>query len=151
MAGLKPSKAKSEAEAIAKLNELRMRRAQGLDTFSAASKWTVGSWLDHWYTNVVAPEAAPTTLDGYSISLNKHINPFLGRVSLGKLTTARVERWQRELEAAGRGARTRHFAMQRLRTALQVATARGHVPRNVAALATTPRQQTKKHAGTERG
>jgi len=138
--------AKSEAEAIAKLNQLRLRLPQGLDTSATASRWTVGNWLDHWYTNVVGPSAAPTTLDGYSVSLNKHIKPFLGRILLGKLTTERVERWQRELEAAGRGARTRHFAMQRLRTALQVALARGHVPRNVAALATMPRQHTKKHA-----
>ena len=138
--------AKTEADAIAKLNDLRMRQAQGLDTSSSASKWTIGGWLDHWYENVVAPQAAPTTLDGYGISLNKHIKPFLGRVPLGKLTTERVERWQRELEAAGRGARTRHYALQRLRTALNEAAARGHILRNVAALAKTPRQDSRKHA-----
>ena len=91
--------AKTEAEVIAKLNSLRLRQPQGLDTSSSASKWTIAAWLDHWYTNVVAPEAALITLDGYAISLNKHIKPFLGRVQLGKLTTERVERWQRELEA----------------------------------------------------
>jgi integrase len=138
--------AKSEAEAIKKLNELRMRQAHGLDTSATASRWTVGSWLDHWFENVVAPEAAQTTLDGYAISLNKHIKPFLGRLPLQKLTTERVELWQRELESVGRGARTRHFALQRLRTALQEATARGHVMRNVASLAKTPQQQPKKHA-----
>jgi integrase len=138
--------AKTEAEVIAKLNSLRLRQAQGLDTSSSASKWTIAAWLDHWYTNVVAPEAAPTTLDGYAISLNKHITPFLGRVQLGKLTTERVERWQRELEATGRGPRTRHYALQRLRTALNEAAARGHIMRNVAALAKTPRQESKKHA-----
>ena len=49
--------AKTEAEVIAKLNNLRLRQAQGLDTSSSASKWTIAAWLDHWYSNVVAPEA----------------------------------------------------------------------------------------------
>src|SRR5438874_7517520 len=46
----------------------------------------------------------------------------------------------------GRGPRTRHYALQRLRTALNEAAARGHIMRNVAALAKTPRQESKKHA-----
>jgi hypothetical protein len=117
--------AKTEAEVIAKLNSLRLRQVQGLDTSSSGSKWTIAAWLDHWYTNVVAPEAAPTTLDGYAISLNKHIKPFLGRVQLGKLTTERVERWQRELEAYGTAERRKPRGRRRRNGSSRASTPRG--------------------------
>jgi integrase len=61
-----------------------------------------------------------------------------------------VERWLSKMEAEGKGARTRHFALQRLRTALNEAMARGHVVRNAAspALVKAPKQTRGKHAAT---
>jgi hypothetical protein len=90
---------KTEAEAIAKLSDLRVFQAHRLDMSSTACRWRVGCWLEHGYTNVIAPGATPTTLDGYSIGSTNHITPLLGRVRLGKLATERVEWWQREPEA----------------------------------------------------
>lgn len=127
-------------------------RGHGLGTLRgtavdlSAPRITVGAWLDHWLANTVAPHAEPTTIEGYEISMRLHIKPYLGKVALAKLTAERVETWLGELESAGRGARTRHFALQRLRTALNEALARGHVVRNVASLVRAPRQQVKKHA-----
>jgi integrase len=94
------------------------------------------------------PRAEPTTIEGYEVSLRRHIKPYLGKLQLTKLTPELVERWLSKMEAEGKGARTRHFALQRLRTALNEAMARGHVVRNAAspALVKAPKQTRGKHA-----
>jgi integrase len=135
---------RTRADALAKLREAQRRQEQGVDL--SAPRMTVGAWLDHWLAKTVTPKAEPTTIEGYEISLRLHIKPYLGRVPLAKLTTEQVETWLHQLEVDGRGARTRHFALQRLRTALNQAVARGHIARNVATLAQAPRQHSRKHA-----
>lgn len=135
---------RTRTEVLAKLREAQRRKEQGVDL--SIPRITVGAWLDHWLTKTVTPQAEPTTVEGYEISLRLHIKPYLARVALDKLTAERVESWLAQLEVDGRGSRTRHFALQRLRTALNEAVARGHIARNVATLVRAPRQHVRKHA-----
>jgi integrase len=107
---------------------------------------TVGEWLDHWLEAVVRREREPTTYEGYEISVRRHIKPQLGSVPLARLQPEHVERWLRQLAAGGAGVRTRQFALQRLRTALNLALRRGYVARNVAELVDMPRQPRPRHA-----
>jgi integrase len=134
---------RTRSEVQTKLREAQRQQEKGVDL--SARRMTVAAWLDHWLTRTVTPYAEPTTVEGYGISLRLHVKPYLGKLELTKLTTEKVEVWLRQLEVDGRGARTRHFALQRLRTALNEAVARGHVARNVATLARAPRQQVRKY------
>jgi integrase len=137
---------RTREDIVAKLRKSQQRIDQGLgfDT----ERLTVGAWLDHWLTNVVTPHGEPTTTEVYEVSVRLHIKPYVGKVQLGKLTPELVEKWLKKMEEEGKGARTRHFALQRLRTALNEAMARGHVVRNVASatLVKAPKQQSGKHA-----
>ena len=111
----------------------------------ASGRQTVGQWLDHWLTNVIERERQPTTAAMYEVMVRKHIKPYLGAKPLAKLQPEDVERWLRDLEAAGASLETRRSAMVRLRTALNLAVKRGHLARNVAALVDRPRVPRPKH------
>jgi integrase len=101
---------------------------------------TVSAWLDYWLETIVRAEREPTTYDGYEISVRRHIKPGLGDRVLHRLQPEHVEQWLRHMAARGTGARTCQFALQRLRTALNLALRRGYVARNVAELVEMPRQ-----------
>jgi integrase len=130
---------RTRQEVAQKLHDALQKKEQGLPL--NASHMTLGDWLDHWLDHVVRTQCEPSTLEGYRICVRVHIKPYMGNVRLTKLTTERVERWLRDLERDGRGVRTRQYAIQRLRTALTEAVARGHLVRNVATLARAPKQQ----------
>jgi integrase len=101
-------------------------------------KLTVGVWLDYWLDNIVKPDREPTTYEQYEIAVRCHIKPAIGTRPLAKLTVENVEGMLRRMATQGTGLRTRKVALARLRTALELATARGHTARNVASLVKMP-------------
>jgi integrase len=94
--------------------------------------------LDYWLDNIIKTDREPTTFEQYEIAVRCHIKPAIGKRPLAKLTVENVEGMLRRLAASGVGLRTRQVALARLRTALELATARGHVARNVARLVIMP-------------
>jgi integrase len=143
---------KTRHEVAKKLTAAMQRRDTGLPI--VRERLAVGAWLDHWMEENVRPRydaesgtqtggREPTTWASYEILVRRHIKPYIGKIALAKLQVEHVERWQRQLEAAGASAETRRASLVRLRTALNVALQRNHVTRNVAALVSTPRQVRK--------
>lgn len=135
---------KTRKEVAEKLNAALQRKQRGIPFGS--DRLSVGAWLDHWLDHVVKPEREPTTHEGYEISIRLHIKPALGAIPLVKLQPELVEKWLRDLQATGRGLRTRQFALARLRTALNFALKRGHIARNAAELVEMPRSARRKIA-----
>jgi len=133
---------KLQNKAIAKRKEwLRLRQA---GVRPSSDKWTVGEWLDHWLREMCEPRydsrtgeriggLEPTTYSSYEILIRRHIKPYLGTKRLSTLTAEDIGDWQRRLGHDGRSAETQRAAVVRLGTALDLAEARGHIARNVAA------------------
>jgi integrase len=109
----------------------------GIDVQAAGQ--SVGAFLDRWLADVVAPTLAPKTVSSYTEITRRHIVPTLGRVPLGKLTPADVQRLLRAKEAEGLSPRTVAYVRAVLRVALNRALKWGMVSRNAAALADAPR------------
>ena len=135
---------KSRAVVSKRLTEAMSNLHRGLP--ATHKQQTLGAWVDYWLENIVRQEREPTTYESYEVSVRRHIQPFLGSQILHKLQVEDVERWLRQLEALGRGVRTRQFALTRLRTALKSALRRGHVARNVAELVDMPASAQRKLA-----
>lgn len=115
--------ARTQKEALAKRKKFLRDLEDGLVSAAATKRkgYTVATWLDYWLANVIAPEREPTTLDGYTQTINKHVKPYIGGILLPALSPEHVEAWLKALrERTPRpvGLRTRQLALQRLRTAL---------------------------------
>src|SRR5258708_15087422 len=63
------------------------------------SKRTVGSWLDEWLETL---RLSDSTVASYRKNIRLHVKPSIGDELLSRLTSARLTRLYRELEAAGR-------------------------------------------------
>jgi integrase len=147
---------KLQNKAIAKRKEwLRLRQAGVRPT---SDKWTVAQWLTHWLAEMCEPRydprtgqrtggLEPTTYQSYEILVRRHITPYLGKKKLASLDAEDVAEWQRALNRDGRSAETQRAAVVRLGTALELAEARGHIARNVAAarLVRRPRVPRPRH------
>jgi integrase len=134
---------KTRKEVSKKLTAALQRRDQHLPFVD--ERKTLGAWLDYWLQQVIVADREPTTAAMYEIMVRKHIKPYLGALTLAKLQTEDIERWQTRLAEGGASLETRRSAMVRLRTALNLALKRGHVNRNVAALVDRPRVPKVKH------
>lgn len=60
---------------------------------------TVGAWLDQWLDGL---RLAPSTVASYRKNCRLHLKPYIGDVPLASLTSARLTKLYRELEAGGR-------------------------------------------------
>lgn len=110
---------KTQAEVLAKAEQLKTKRAQGLDLDTKQP--TVEQFGEVWLRDVVKRTRRDSTYDGYSQMLRLYINPALGAIRLHKLTAARVQTWVNALVDAGRSPSTVRNAYLRLRGMLDVA------------------------------
>jgi integrase len=124
-----------------RINTALQHQAQGIPL--PGERQTVRDYLMLWLSDVVKSRVRPRTYESYDSTIRLHIQPYLGRVSLAKLTPQRVQRWLADLEAAGASPRTRQYARVVLRTALNQAVKWNLVVRNAAALANAPRVVTR--------
>ncbi|MGH3731244.1 MAG: tyrosine-type recombinase/integrase [Micromonosporaceae bacterium] len=88
---------KSDAERYLTLIEAQMVRGEWADPERA--KVTVGDYAERWISE--RPNLRPRTVGLYRWTLRKHITPYLGRVSLGKLSATLVREWRSRLLADG--------------------------------------------------
>jgi integrase len=110
---------KTQAEAMAKAEELKAKRAQGLDLDTKQP--TVEQFGAVWLRDVVQRTRRQSTYDGYDQMLRLYINPHLGKIRLDKLRAARVQAWVNLLVDQARSPSTVRNAYLRLRGMLDVA------------------------------
>lgn len=110
---------KTKAEVLAKAEELKAKRSQGLDL--DAKQPTIEQFGEVWLRDVVKRTRRESTHAGYGQMFNLYINPKIGKVRLDKLTAARVQGWINMLIDAGHSPSTVRNAYLRLRGMLDVA------------------------------
>lgn len=115
---------RTRAEAKRILDELIADQREG----RSLSRASLGAYLRRWLDET-ARDIAPNTRKSYEQAL-AHLAP-LSHISVAELTVEDVEDWRNGLPLGPKSANT-YLAV--LRSALQVATDRGHVRRNVARL-----------------
>lgn len=81
---------KTEAEAIAKRDELRRSLKLGVNL--AAPPQTMREWLTEWLANKTADGTKPSTVERYRQVVHGHLIPALGKTKLDKLTPRDVQR-----------------------------------------------------------
>ena len=111
---------------------------------------TVQEWLESWLTDFVADKVKVKTYERYACSINQHINPHIGSISLANLKTEEVQKMLNALlesggeDSTGLSARTVNSARRTLIGALNKAVDLEMIRRNPA-LATTPCKTEKVH------
>lgn len=131
---------KTHAEVIQAVRDLENLREQG--TVPKPGKpWTVMAWLTHWLENITPPPAVrATTYSAYRVAVQRHLIPGVGRHQLKKLEPEHLERLYLKMQREkGLSPATAHQAHRTVRVALSEAQRRGHIARNVAALAKAPK------------
>lgn len=115
-------------------------------TLIEPSKITVAAYLLNWFDSYVVPNLSPTTADGYSVNIKKHIIPHIGYILLQQLKPLHVQKLYHDLLENGRSdgkgglsARSVLYIHRNLHEALEHAVRLQLVPRNVASLVTLPR------------
>jgi integrase len=127
--------AKTKAEVLAKLRDLRRRVESGVPT---DTRLTVGAYLDRWAAGLDV-KVRPNTADQYRVTIRCHLRPALGTKTLAKLTALDCDAvWAAKL-AGGAAPNTVRLMRAVLRRALRDAERDGLVIRNVAALSNPPR------------
>jgi integrase len=132
--------AKSKGEVVAKVRALEKLRDSGRVP-QVGPKWTVAKWLEHWLEHIARPSLRESSFNAYRVAVTKHLVPGIGRHRLDRLQPEHLERLYRSMVSAGSRPATAHQVHRTVRTALGEAHRRGHVVRNVAALAKPPRIQ----------
>lgn len=129
--------ASTKKAVLDKLEQARAWHGLGLEPLDART--TTGQWLDTWLTEA-ADDLSPTSVRTYRTVVDAYLKPHVGAVRLARLSVANVETMQRVLLDRGLSPASVKQARTVLRTALSVAERRGHVPRNVAAIAKGPKR-----------
>lgn len=122
---------------VAKVREIERQRDAGTAE-AAGSTPTVGSWMEHWLTDIASRRVRPRTMESYESILRLHIKPKLGHHRLDRLQPEHVERHYSELLATGMAPASVLRVHRVLARALKVAVQRGKITRNVALLVDPP-------------
>lgn len=107
------------------------------------AKLTVGEYLETWLTTVVPAKTRPGTARHYETAVRLHIQPFIGRHSLAKLSVREAQELMNVLYANGRTPRTLRHVRTVLSSALGRAQKEELVYRNVARLVDLPHYERK--------
>jgi len=130
-------RAKSQAEAIAKRDELRAKLGQAP---RAGEALTVAEWIDGWMRSK-ASRIRPKTAEGYRSHIEHHITPMLGRLRLSQLTPARLQGFVDHLTARGMHPVTVARVVATLRSALNTAVRQGVLDQSPARAVELPRTE----------
>ena len=132
---------KSRPDVRAKMEEALDKARKGIDP--KGERQTLAHFLDAWMTETQQPKLRPSTLKSYESYIRTHIVPRLGDKTLGELTAQDVQRFLNDCTCRGLSPRSVQYIRAILRAALGQALRWGYVERNVAALASPPRQKRK--------
>jgi integrase len=118
---------KSDAEKALVLIEARMDSGEWTDP--DRGKVNLGDYIGTWITE--RPKLRPRTVDLYRWLLAKHIAPYLGKVPIGKVSTAMVREWRASLLSNGVSVSVAAKAYRMLRAVLTTAVEEDKIlPRN---------------------
>jgi integrase len=129
--------AKTRKEVADKLADALANRDKGI-VFDAGAL-TLGAYMDRWLYDSVRGTVRQRTWERYEQLTRVHIIPTLGRVKLKNITPTHVRALHREKLDAGLAPRTVNYVHVTLSKALKDAVVDGLIPRNAAAVVTTPR------------
>ena len=108
---------KEEAERWLTLAEAQMMRGDWIDP--ALGRVTFAEYAENWLRE--RPRLRPRTIELYELLLRRHINPVLGAVEVGKLSTPMVRTWRANLLAGGASQSMAAKAYRLLRAILNTA------------------------------
>lgn len=142
--------AKTRAEVLVKLDEVRAAWKKSAPRIKRDSTMTVGRYLDGWLKTHKG-SVAPSTWMHREQHVRNHIKPHIGQQRIGRLAVKHVEQMLKDIVAAGFSARTAGHVRATLRVALGEAVREGIVDVNVAMGARGPkvRQVEQKHLSAE--
>lgn len=137
----KTSYARSEKDAVAKLNEAIAAVATGRHV--PTQRVTVAQFVEEWLEQTVKPHRAPKTYRSYRQLYEHHLKDSIGRLDLKKLTHMHVQRLINEKDKAGYAPNTVDRIRATLRSALAIAWKQGLVAENVAQRVSVPKKVKK--------
>jgi len=132
----------SKTTVVGKVRKLEKQRDSGRAP-KAGPAWMFGNWLAHWLESIARPSLRESSYQAYRIAVTKHLAPGIGKHRLDRLEPEHLERLYRTMIENGARPATAHQVHRTARAALGEACRRGHVARNVAALAKPPRVQSE--------
>jgi integrase len=135
---------KTRPDVRAKMEEALNKARKGIDL--KGERQTLAHFLTTWMDETQKPKLRPSTIKSYDSYIRLHIVPLLGDTPLGELTAQDVQRFLNGRTKAGLSPRSVQYIRAILRAALAQAMRWGYVERNVAALASPPRQKPKQIA-----
>jgi len=124
---LKTFERKKEADAFADNTRVEVR--DGTHVADSASL-TIAEAGAKWITSAEAEGLERTTLDQYRQHLRLHIEPFIGRTRLSRITVPVVRDFEDKLRAAGRTSKLVRYAVRSLGALLSDAQEHGLIIRN---------------------
>lgn len=130
---------KTRAEVTRRVRDLEKARETGTVRKPDRHRWTVAEWLTHWVDNIAEASVGENALSAYQVAVRVHLLPGVGAHRLDKLEPEHLERLYAKMQRNGSSAATAHQAHRTVRTALNEAVRRGHLQRNPAILAKSPR------------
>jgi integrase len=133
---------KTRKEVADKLRAAQKDQEAGRDL--GAAPQTLADFLQRWLDTIVTPSRKPRTVESYRQLVRLYIEPRLGKVRLDKLNAEQVQAALNAMSEDGLSARTVQYVRAVLRAALDQAVRWSYVSRNVAAVTTPPRDETKK-------
>lgn len=126
---------KREAERV-----LRSRIDELENTFERkADKSTIAVFMRHWLVTCCEPKLAVNTVNGYRVNIEKHIIPYIGSISLNKLTPAHIQKLYSDLLASGLSGTSVRYVHNNLHRALKHAMKQELISRNPADYVDAPR------------
>jgi integrase len=132
---------KTRPDVRAKMEEALGKAKKGIDLKS--QRQTLDHFLATWMEESAKPKLRPSTIESYESYIRLHIVPALGDTTLGDLTAQDVQRFLNGRTKAELSPRTVQYIRAILRAALGQALRWGYIERNVATLASPPRQKPK--------
>lgn len=103
---------------------------------------TVGNFIERWLEDSVKPSVRPKTYASYSQVARLYLFPYIGKISLQKLTPQQLQAFLNNRVADGLSPRTVQYTHAVLRRALGQAMKWGLVSRNIALLVDLPKMST---------
>lgn len=127
--------ADTKRECEAKVNELIHMIETG--TYMEPCRMTVAEYLRHWL-KIHSPNLAQNTIDGYRVTVEKHIIPELGSIPLAKLNVVHLQSFYAKEQSKYSG-RTAQLTHRILRKALDNAVKSQLIQKNPADLVDPPK------------
>jgi integrase len=131
--------AKTQAEAVAKRNQVLLDQKQGI--LAKGPKQTVKQYVEYWLEDVHRATLKVSTYALYRRHLNNHIIPELGYIQLQKLTADQIQAFYAKMLREGLSPNTIRLIHTILGTALKDAVKWKRIPINICDAVSPPRSQ----------